>query len=115
MKGKEFIDNKPGWKAKTDRVFKLLDKYHTLFILGFRFLYGIRTVAPFVLGASGISPVRYLALNLCGALIWAIVIGMLGYYFGHAIEILLGEIKQYEEWIIIGLLVVGATGWVLYK
>lgn len=114
-KGKEFIDKKPGWKAKTDRVFRLLDKYDTLFILGFRFLYGIRTVAPFVLGASGISPVRYLALNLCGALIWAIVIGMLGYYFGHAIEILLGEIKQYEEWIIMGLLLVGATGWVLYK
>lgn len=115
IKGKEFIDSKPSWKSKTDRVFKLLDKYHTLFILGFRFLYGIRTVAPFVLGASGISPIRYLALNLCGALIWAIVIGMLGYYFGHAIEMLLGEIKQYEEWVIIGLLLVGATGWVLYK
>ncbi len=114
-KGKEFIDNKPGWKAKTDRVFRLLDKYHALFILGFRFLYGIRTVAPFVLGASGISPIRYLALNLCGALIWAIVIGMLGYYFGHAIEMLLGEIKQYEEWVIMGLLLVGATGWILYK
>jgi membrane protein DedA with SNARE-associated domain len=40
---------------------------------------------------------------------------MLGYYFGHAIEILLGEIKQYEEWIIISLLIVGAMGWVLYK
>lgn len=115
IKGKEFIDKKPGWKAKINRVFKLLDKYHTLFILGFRFLYGIRTVAPFVLGASGISPIRYLALNLCGALIWAIVIGTLGYYFGHAIEILLGEIKQYEEWVIIGLLLVGATGWVVYK
>ncbi|WP_394807357.1 DedA family protein [Nitrosomonas sp.] len=93
IKGKEFIDSKPGWKSETDRVFRLLDKYHTLFILGFRFLYGIRAVAPFVLGASGISPIRYLALNLCGALIWVIVIGMLGYYFGHAIEILLGEIK----------------------
>ena len=115
IKGKEFIDKKPGWKAKTDRVFKLLDKYHALFILGFRFLYGIRTIAPFVLGASGISPIRYLALNLCGALIWAIVIGMLGYYFGHAIEMLLGEIKQYEEWVIMGLLLVGAMGWFLYK
>ena len=96
-------------------MFRLLDKYHTLFILGFRFLYGIRTVALFVLGASGISPIRYLALNLCGALIWAIVVGVLGYYFGHGIEVLLGEIKQYEEWIIIGLLLVGATGWILYK
>lgn len=115
IKGKEFIDKKPGWKAKTDRAFKLLDKYHALFILGFRFLYGIRTIAPFVLGASGISPIRYLALNLCGALIWAIVIGMLGYYFGHAIEMLLGEIKQYEEWVIMGLLLVGAMGWFLYK
>ena len=114
-KGKEFISKKSNWKSKTDHVFRLLDKYHILFILGFRFLYGIRTVAPFVLGASGISPIRYLVLNITGALIWAIVIGMLGYYFGYAIEMLIGEIKQYEELIIIGLLSVGAAVWILFK
>lgn len=84
-------------------------------ILGFRFLYGIRTVAPFILGTSGISPFRYLVLNITGALIWAIVIGMLGYYFGYAIEILIGEIKQYEELVILGLVLVGTAVWILFK
>lgn len=115
IKGKEFISKKSNWKSKTDRVFRLLDRNHILFILGFRFLYGIRTVAPFILGASGISPIRYLVLNITGALIWAIVIGMLGYYFGYAIEILIGEIKQYEELVILGLVLVGTAVWILFK
>ncbi len=114
IKGHEFIEKRPGWKSKTDRVFYLLNQYDALFILGFRFLYGIRTIAPFVLGASGVSPIRYLALNTCGALIWATLIGVLGYYFGHALEILIDEIKQYEARVITGLLLVGTTVWILY-
>jgi membrane protein DedA with SNARE-associated domain len=115
IKGKKLIDKKPGWKSKTNRVFKLLDKQQTFFIIGFRFLYGIKTVSPFVIGASGIAPIRFLALDICGALIWALSIGMLGYYFGHAIEIFIGEIKQYEKWVIIGLLMGSAAIWILYK
>lgn len=115
FKGREFIRKKSNWKSKTNHVFRLLNKYHILFILGFRFLYGIRTVAPFALGASSISPIRFLVLNIAGALVWAIVIGMLGYYFGYAIEMLIGEIKQYEEWVVIGLLLFGTAVWVLFK
>ena len=96
-------------------MFRLLDKYNILFILGFRFLYGIRTVAPFALGVSSISPIRFLILNIAGALVWAIVIGMLGYYFGYAVEMLIGEIKKYEESIVIGLLLFGTVVWVLFK
>ena len=115
IKGMEFIDNRPGWKSKTNQVFMLLDKHQILLILGFRFIYGIRTVTPFVLGSSGISPIRYFALNFCGALIWAIVIGVLGYYFGHALEMLVGEIKQYEKLVILGLILYGTAIWSLYN
>ncbi|HEY9051980.1 MAG TPA: DedA family protein [Gammaproteobacteria bacterium] len=115
FKGKQFIENRPKWKAKTDRVFKLLDKHQVLLILGFRFLYGIRTVTPFVLGASGISPIRYLVLNICGALIWAIVIGVSGFYFGYALEVLISEVKLYEGWVIAGLVLAGIAVWLVYK
>jgi len=115
IKGKKFIDSRPVWQAKSRRVFELLEKHQILLILGFRFIYGIRTVTPFVLGSSGISPIRYLVLNICGALLWAIAVGILGFYFGQALELVIGEIKLYEKWVIFGLLLLSAIIWFFFK
>src|SRR5215472_18090019 len=43
--GKRFLERRPSWRHRTDRALALLDKYDTLFILSFRFLYGLRTVS----------------------------------------------------------------------
>jgi len=95
-KGKKLLERKPGWKSKSEKVFLLLDRHQVWLILGFRFLYGLRTVTPFLIGASRVSPPRFLILNIIGAFIWAGIVAILGYLFGHTIEILIGEIKQYE-------------------
>jgi membrane protein DedA with SNARE-associated domain len=115
IKGRQFIANRTAWKSKTDRVFRLLGKHQSVFILGFRFLAGIRTVSAFILGSAGIPSIRYLVLNGCGALVWAVVIGLSGYFFGHALEAFLGDIKQYEKWVIIGMACVGAALWISKK
>ena len=115
IKGIQLINKRPGLKSKSDRVFKLLHRRQVLLILGFRFLYGLRTVTPAVLGSSGISPIRFLLLNICGALLWAVVIGVSGYYFGTALELLIGDIKRYEMWVIAGLFLASILVWLLYK
>jgi membrane protein DedA with SNARE-associated domain len=96
IKGKTLLDKRPHWKSKSEKVFSLLDSHQVWLILGFRFLYGLRTVTPFIIGASRISPIRFLFLNILGASTWAIVIGVLGYLFGHTLEIFIGDIKRYE-------------------
>lgn len=115
VKGRKFIDNKPHWKLRADRVFKLFKKHQTWLILGFRFLYGIRTVTPFVLGTIGISPIKYSVLNFFGGLTWAIVIGTAGYYFGRAIQFFLIGIKPYRKWVILCLLISGMLVWLIYR
>ncbi len=114
FKGKKFIEKRPSWQTRIVRVNSILDKHQTLLILGFRFIYGIRTVVPFVLGSSGISPTRFLILNSCGALVWATVIGVLGYYFGYAVETVLGNIKRYEKWVIMVVVLVSFTVWFIF-
>src|SRR3981081_2069343 len=47
--GQGFLDKRPTWKLRTDRALQLLEKYNTLFILSFRFLYGLRTVSSFAI------------------------------------------------------------------
>jgi membrane protein DedA with SNARE-associated domain len=115
IKGKKFIDSRPLWQAKSRRVLALLEKHQTLLILGFRFIYGIRTVTPFVLGSIGISPLRYLLLNICGALLWAMAIGILGFYFGQALELVIGEVKRYEKAVIATLLFLSAVIWLFLR
>ena len=111
--GSALLDRRPLWRAKAQRAFHLLETHQTLFILGFRFLYGIRTVAPFAIGLSGVSPLRYLLLNAIGAASWAVVIGGLGYLFGQALEQVLDEVKRYEMWVLAGGAVLGGLVWMV--
>ncbi|MBD3822823.1 MAG: DedA family protein [Thiotrichales bacterium] len=110
-KGMDFIEKRPRWHKPTQKVFDLLHRHQVPLILGFRFLYGLRSVTPFAIGASGISPVRFLILNAIGALIWAITIGTLGYLFGQVVESVMGEIKKYEMWLLGGIAILAVLAW----
>lgn len=85
-KGNSILARFPKLDKKREKVSKLLQKYDTFLILGFRFVYGIRNVTPIVLGLSNIRHWRFLVLNLIGALVWAVSFTASGYYFGHVID-----------------------------
>jgi len=110
-KGRSFLDKRPKWQPKVSKVQRMFDKYNTSLILGFRFLYGLRTVTPFMFGMSNVSTKKFMILNAVGALIWAIVVGLLGFIFGHVFQAFLDDFKQYELWIIVGAVLTGG----LYK
>lgn len=105
-KGIAFLEKRPVWQSKTGKVFDMLARHQIKVVLGFRFLYGIRNVTPFVIGASRMSPVKFFVLNFLGALVWAISVGYLGFQFGHIAEQFMGQIKKYEIYIL-GALVLG--------
>lgn len=108
-KGLSYFDKKPVMKEKINRLQTMLNKYNTLLIMGFRFLYGLRTIAPFAIGLSSIKVKRFFILNALSALIWSVTIGALGYFFGQAFEIILEDVKKYEVWIIsVGLVLLAS-------
>lgn len=98
-KGLPFLERRPHWAKHVARVRDLLARYEIPVLVGFRFLYGLRNPTPFVVGASGYSPLKFLGLNAIGAALWATAVGSLGYAFGHAFEALLGEVARYELWV----------------
>ena len=93
LKGIDWIERRPAWKLKASRVFVLVENHETLIILTFRFLYGLRTVTPFVLGLSGVRAVKYFILNIIGAALWAVSVGVLSGLVGS----LLAEKSQTSE------------------
>ncbi|HME43904.1 MAG TPA: DedA family protein [Syntrophorhabdales bacterium] len=114
MKGKTFLHRRPAWETKVARVLQLFDQYRTLVVLGFRFMYGLRTVTPFAFGLSGISTSRFVILNLIGALVWSVVVAFVGYLFGAAARAVMVNVRQYEHWIILGILWTGALVYIIY-
>jgi membrane protein DedA with SNARE-associated domain len=101
------------WQAGAVRAEALLQRFGTWLILGFRFLYGFRTVTPFVIGMSRVSAARFAILNAAGAAVWAVVFTAAGYYFGRAMEAILGDLRRHEAWLIAALAIAGIGVWLL--
>jgi len=108
------LDKHPAWQSRLDRVQKLFERYQTLLILGFRFLYGLRTVTPFVLVRSGVSPTYFFLLNTLSALVWSVAVGIGGYLFGNFLKLIMGDIKRYEFEAFFGIAGIGSVIWGIY-
>ena len=109
-----FLAKHPSWKVRVDKAQGLLERFQRPLILLFRFLYGLRTVAPFVIGMSRVPIAQFLLLNTVGALVWAIVVGAGGYLFGTALEILIGDIKPYETALSAAIAAIGVLIWTIH-
>ena len=108
--GKPFVDRRPRLQQRAERITRLLDRYETLCLVGFRFAYGLRSVAPVVFGAHGIAPGRFLLCNLCGGVLWALSFSAAGYGTGsllHALD--LGLARQHHALLAGALLLTLAT------
>lgn len=100
--GQPFIEKRPKVQQRTALVEGWLRRYGTLFVLGFRFLYGLRSVTPVLLGASRYAPSRFLGLNAVGAALWAVSFGYLGYGVGASLTALLDRHGRVEELLLAG-------------
>jgi len=110
-KGAQFLENKPAWRSSVEKAKSLLRRNITMLFIGFRFMYGLRTVMPFVFGVSKFDPKRFAFLNLIGAFLWALIFGTAGYLFGQIVEIILVDLDKYELWIALIIVIVGASVW----
>lgn len=105
--GTRLLERYPHRRGPVDRVLRLLDKYDTLFVLSFRFIYGVRNVSSFALGMSHISWRKFIILNLIAAGIWAVSFVAIGYYFGRSAEAFFGGWADYFGIGVLVLILVG--------
>lgn len=106
LRGKRFLENKPLLYDKALKIHKLLEKYPMLLLLGYRFLFGFRTVVPIVIGMSSISKQKFLIFSLINTILWDILFSSAGYYFGAFLQANWRRIEYYE-FEIMGCIVIG--------
>ena len=115
LKGRSLLEKRTSWKPQVTRVHELLDSYDSLFIIGFRFLYGIRAISLIVLGTSEVKISKFLLLNTISASIYTALLGICGYLFGIAMAILFRDIQRYEIWAIMAIALLGTAFWIYHR
>ena len=100
---------------------KHIEKAHGFFerngaktILFGRFVAVLRTWAAVIAGAACMSFRRFVAYNTLGSILWAIVFGWLGYYFGRDLPLLEHYISRASLGILI-VLALGIAAWVILR
>jgi membrane protein DedA with SNARE-associated domain len=101
----------PSIARRSDRIYRLIHRYPAAVVIGIRFVYGLRIAGPVVIGMSPISSYRFCWLNALGAVLWACLVAGIGWVFGQAAELALGEIRNYEMWLLLGLAAAGVIVW----
>jgi membrane-associated protein len=83
-------------RAALQKTHNFYDKHGGKTIVIARFVPVVRTFAPFVAGVSSMSHARFQLFNIAGALIWVLLLVLLGYFFGN-----IPFIKQYLNVIVL--------------
>lgn len=94
--GRAALAKNATWQARTEQAHRILKRHRSWMILGLRFMYGLRTVTSFALGASCVSTRRFMLLHMIGAAVWAVVIGTGGYIFGKLLFRLFEQLKEHQ-------------------
>jgi membrane protein DedA with SNARE-associated domain len=84
--GPAFLARHPRLQKHHGRAQALLQRFGDAFVIGFRFIVGIRSVTPLFLGTTPYRAARFLVLNLVGCAIWSTAIAAVGYFLGAGIK-----------------------------
>jgi membrane protein DedA with SNARE-associated domain len=94
---------------------RLFERYGAPAIFITQWLYGLRITCAVIIGISKVSTIKFLIYEALTCIVWAIIIGTAGFYFGRAVERVLGRAAHIEKYGLIVLLVVGVGVWAYHK
>lgn len=113
-KGAAILARFPNWQERAHKFDAMLARWHAPLIIGIRFMYGFRIAGPIMLGMGRVSASKFVIYNFIGAAIWAPLIAGLGYLFGSALESVLSDVKRYEMWAALAVVVIGLSAFAVH-
>jgi membrane protein DedA with SNARE-associated domain len=105
----------PAMARQAPRLERGLQRWPAALVIGLRFAWGLRVAGPLLIGMSALPGSRFVTLNALGALLWAGVVGGLGWLFGLTAERLFGRLQHLEGWLLLALLLAGLSVWAVRR
>lgn len=95
--GPRLMQRFPALARAVPRVDRFVGRWHALAVIVLRFTYGLRIAGPIVLGAGRMRTRTFVLANAFGAVLWALLLGGIGWSFGRAATGLLGGVARIEH------------------
>lgn len=93
----------------------LFKSYGGKIILAKKFIYGLKTLIPLAIGLIKYSAKKFLFLNAICAIIWAVSLGLLGFFAGDFIQQISEKYGQNTSFLIIFLVAILFALWLYFE
>ncbi|HUP48730.1 MAG TPA: DedA family protein [Thermoanaerobaculia bacterium] len=113
--GVRLLDRFPRMQLHFGKSIRMFERYGVAAIIVTQWLYGLRITCAVVVGISRISLIKFLIFEAISCLIWAVGITALGYYFGAAVQTLLGRYEHAERWGLLIIILVAIAAWAWHR
>jgi membrane protein DedA with SNARE-associated domain len=91
------------------------ERYGSWTVFFARFITGLRVVGALAAGTAGMKWGRFLLANAAGAVAWSMVMGLLGYFFGHSFHLLHGWLTRGGMILLVSVLVLAGLAYLLHR
>ena len=112
--GTALLERWPVLARRSAEIRRLIERHASLAAVAVRFIYGVRIAGPILIGASSMPPLRFAVLNALSAIVWAFLVGAVGWLFGAAAQTILGHLARIEGWLFAAL-IVALVAWRLLR
>jgi membrane protein DedA with SNARE-associated domain len=105
----------PKFAPAADRVHAMIERHPLATVLAVRFMYGLRTAGPAVIGTTKMPFAEFVVVNAAGAVLWSACWAGAGYALGKAAEHILGDLAKIERELFGAAIVAIVLGIVAYQ
>lgn len=113
--GVKLLDRFPRMKTHFGKGIRIFERWGATAIIITQWLYGLRITCAVIIGMSRISLVKFLVYEALSCAVWAAVIASAGFYFGRAVESVLGKAAHIEKWGLLVIVLVAGGMWLYHR
>lgn len=113
--GVQLLERFPRMKQHFGKGIRMFERYGAMAIVITQWLYGLRITCAVIIGISRISVWKFLFYEALSVVAWAGAITAAGYFFGAAVERLLGRAAHVEKYALIAIVVAGVGFWLWHR
>lgn len=113
--GVRLLDRFPRMRRHLGKGIRVFERYGALAIIMTQWLYGLRITCAVIIGMSKIGIVKFLIYQAVSCALWVVVITAAGFYFGRAIESVLGRVEHVERYGLLMIVVIAVGFWLYHR
>lgn len=114
-RGVRILERHPKVERHFGKAIRLFERWGAPAILISQYVYGLRIASAIVVGISKISMGKFLVYQAISCASWAALIAILGFFFGQAVERVLGNVAHVERYGLVALLVIALGIWLHHR